>query len=278
MGLGEAWSDSLYHRLALACAAAGMAHILSIHSFRGGTGKSNLTANLAAALALRGKRVAVFDTDLASPGIHILYGFTPAPGQCTLNDHLQGEARIVDCAHDVSPEQVSQSRGRIWLVPAAMEGDRIARLLREGYQVEKLNDAFFELGDKLSLDVVLVDTHPGINEETLLSTAIADCLLMVMRPDSQDYLGTAVAIEVAERLEVPAVRMVVNKLPDHFDVAQVRERVTNSYGVPIAALLPLSDDLLNLASGGLAVLTFPTHPWSAQVTALADALLEDVLH
>lgn len=255
----------------------GVAHILAIHSFRGGTGKSNLTANLAVALALRGKRVAIFDTDLASPGVHVLYGFSPAPGQCTLNDHLQADARIVDCAHDVTPEQVSRAHGRIWLVPAAMEGDRIARLLREGYQVEKLNDAFFEIGEKLNLDVVLVDTHPGINEETLLSAAIADCLLMVMRPDSQDYLGTAVAIEVAERLEVPAVRMVVNKLPAHFDAEQVRERVATRYGVPIAALLPLSDDLLTLASGGLAVLTFPSHPWSEQVIALADGLLGDVL-
>lgn len=254
-----------------------MAHILAIHSFRGGTGKSNLTANLAASLALKGKRVAVFDTDLASPGIHVLFGFTPAEGQCTLNDHLQGDAPVMDCAHDVTPEQVKQARGRIWLVPASMDSDRIARLLREGYQVEKLNDALFTLAEKLNLDVVLIDTHPGINEETLLSTAITDCLLMVMRPDTQDYLGTAVAIEVAERLDVPEIRMVVNKLPDHFDPEQVRERVATSYDVPIGTLLPLSEDLLTLASGGLAVLTFPTHPWSERVRALADDLQNTVL-
>ncbi|MEB3235993.1 MAG: MinD/ParA family protein, partial [Cyanobacteriota bacterium] len=241
----------------LLLAFAGMVNILAIHSFRGGTGKSNLTANLATALAMRGKRVAVFDTDLASPGIHVLFGFSPSPGQCTLNDHLQGEAAVVDCAHDVTPEQVKQAHGRIWLVAASMDSDRIARLLREGYQVEKLNDALFVLAETLKLDLVLIDTHPGINEETLLSTAIADCLLMVMRPDSQDYLGTAVAIEVAERLDVPEIRMVVNKLPSHFDPDQVRERVASSYNVPIGALLPLSDDLLTLASGGLAVLTFP---------------------
>ena len=41
--------------------------IVSIHSFRGGTGKSNIAANLAAAAALDGKRVAVMDTDMANP-------------------------------------------------------------------------------------------------------------------------------------------------------------------------------------------------------------------
>lgn len=213
--------------------------------------------------------MAVVDTDLASPGVHVLFGFAPQAGQSTLNDYLQGPSAIHDCAYDVTPAEVKASHGNVWLVPASMNGDRIARLLREGYQVERLNDALFELSEKLRLDFVLVDTHPGINEETLLSTAIADCLLVVMRPDSQDYLGTAVAIEVAERLDVPSIRMVVNKLPDSFDPEQVREKVARSYEVPIGALLPLSDDLLTLASGGLAVLRFPDHPWSQGVSELA---------
>ena len=39
-----------------------MAKIVSIHSFRGGTGKSNMTANLSSLVALGGKRVAVVGT------------------------------------------------------------------------------------------------------------------------------------------------------------------------------------------------------------------------
>jgi MinD-like ATPase involved in chromosome partitioning or flagellar assembly len=33
----------------------------------------------------------------------------------------------------------------------------------------------------------------NINEETLLSIAISDLLLIILRPDQQDYLGTAVS-------------------------------------------------------------------------------------
>lgn len=51
-----------------------MSKIISIHSFRGGTGKSNTTANLAALLALAGQRVGVIDTEIQSPGIHVLFG------------------------------------------------------------------------------------------------------------------------------------------------------------------------------------------------------------
>ncbi len=44
-----------------------MAQIISFHSFRGGTGKSHTTANVATLLALAGRRVGVVDTDIQSP-------------------------------------------------------------------------------------------------------------------------------------------------------------------------------------------------------------------
>ena len=254
-----------------------MTKILCVHSFRGGTGKSNLSANLATALAMTGRRVAVVDTDLASPGVHVLFQFTPGPDDATLNDHLQGSVPIETCCHEVTPDEVKRKGGRIFLLPASMDSDRIARLLREGYSVEALNDAIFEIAESKNLDAVIVDTHPGINEETLLTTAISDCLVMVMRPDSQDYLGTAVDLEVAQRLEVPNARLVVNKLPRHFDAEQVRKRVQQSYGIPLGAVLPLSDELLDLASGGLALLEVGDHPWSKGVEALAQQLIDDIL-
>ena len=51
-----------------------MAQIISVHSFRGGTGKSNLLANLAATMACHGQRVGIVDADIQSPGIHVLFG------------------------------------------------------------------------------------------------------------------------------------------------------------------------------------------------------------
>ncbi len=49
-----------------------MPEIIAVHSFRGGTGKSNTTANLACLIAGKGKRVGVVDADIQSPGIHVL--------------------------------------------------------------------------------------------------------------------------------------------------------------------------------------------------------------
>ena len=54
-----------------------MPKVVSIHSYRGGTGKSNFTANLATTVAMQGHRVGVIDTDLPSPGIHNLFCLEP---------------------------------------------------------------------------------------------------------------------------------------------------------------------------------------------------------
>jgi MinD-like ATPase involved in chromosome partitioning or flagellar assembly len=61
-----------------------MPKVVSIHSYRGGTGKSNFSANLATTVALQGKRVGVVDTDIQSPGIHNLFGLEPENTNKTL--------------------------------------------------------------------------------------------------------------------------------------------------------------------------------------------------
>jgi Mrp family chromosome partitioning ATPase len=83
-----------------------MPAIISIHSFRGGTGKSNTTANLAAMLASKGQRVCVIDADLQSPGIRVPVGLEGERGNNVASDpaviaRLSGLARcprILDAA------------------------------------------------------------------------------------------------------------------------------------------------------------------------------------
>ena len=79
-----------------------MSRIISIHSFRGGTGKSNISANIAAQLAKMGKRVGVIDTDIQSPGIHVLFGMDEDKIDRSLNDYLWGRCEIEETDYDVS--------------------------------------------------------------------------------------------------------------------------------------------------------------------------------
>src|SRR5207247_3810111 len=92
------------------------------------------------------------------------------------------------------------------------------------YDVGLLNDVIHTLIDSLRLDVLMIDTHPGLNEETLLSIAVSNALIVVMRPDQQGYQGTSVTVEVARKLDVPRLMVLVNKVPAVFDAAEVRSR------------------------------------------------------
>jgi MinD-like ATPase involved in chromosome partitioning or flagellar assembly len=247
--------------------------IVSVHSYRGGTGKSNTTANLAALLAADGRRVGVIDTDLQSPGIHILFGLDDKAIRHSLNDYLWGTCRIKDAAHDVASRLGRRVPGAVFVIPSSMKAGDIARVLREGYDVGVLREGFHEAIETLDLDVLMIDTHPGLNEETLLSIAISDILLLVLRPDQQDYQGTSVTVEVARKLDVPALFLIVNKVPAVLEAATVRARVEETYNAPVVAVLPHSDQLMALGSNGLFVLQHPDHPITAALSQVARTLV-----
>jgi len=251
-----------------------MSRIVSIHSFRGGTGKSNLTANLAATIARHGHRVGVIDTDIQSPGIHVLFGLDEEKMDRSLNDYLWGKCAIEETAYDVSETlPASLGEGRVYLIPSSIKAGEITRVLREGYDVGMLNDGFRDLIDHLTLDYLLIDTHPGLNEETLLSIAISDALIIILRPDQQDFQGTAVTVDVARRLDVPRMMLVINKVLSSFDPAAVRQEVEKSYNAAVAGVLPLTEDLIRLGSREVFCLRYPDHPWTRQVQEIAAQIM-----
>jgi septum site-determining protein MinD len=249
-----------------------MGRIISIHSFRGGTGKSNTAANVATLLAMDGLCVGVVDTDLQSPGIHTLFRVDQDTLPYSLNDYLWGDCEIKQAAHDVSTNLEVEIQGRIYLVPASVKANDIARVMRDGYDASLLNEGFRSLMKELDLDVLILDTHPGLNEETLLSIAMSNALAIVMRPDNQDYEGTSVTVAVARKLDVPHMVIVVNNTPSAFDPEEVRDRVEKTYGCKVAAVLPHSDELMVLSSGGVFAVRYPDHPVTAFYRQIAAEL------
>jgi MinD-like ATPase involved in chromosome partitioning or flagellar assembly len=255
------------------------ARIVSIHSFRGGTGKSNVTANLAAAIAGRGERVGVVDTDIQSPGIHALFSLDESRMHHALNDYLWGNCAIEETAYDVTATvfhgaAADAERPRVFLIPSSIRAGEIGRVLKEGYDVGLLNDGFKRLIRELRLDYLLVDTHPGVNEETLLSIVVSDVLLLLLRPDAQDFQGTSVTLELARRLDVANVLLIVNKIPPGMDRAMLKRKVESTYDAKVAGMLPLNHEIVRLASSGIFIHQFPEHPFTRELEAVAEAVTQ----
>lgn len=252
-----------------------MSKIVSIHSYRGGTGKSNSTANLATAIARKGHRVGIVDTDLQSPGIHILFGLNEGKVKFTLNEFLWGRCAIADATYDVTSVLKNQAitNSRLYLVPSSVKLNDISRILRERFDVELLLKGFQDLIKKLKLDYLFIDTHPGLNQETLISLTASDIVLLVLRPDQQDFQGTAVTVDVARKLRVPKLLLMVNKALKEYDFEDLQKQVEQTYQTPVVGIIPESEDLLRLASSSIFCLNYPNHPISQVIEKVAKKIL-----
>ncbi len=230
-----------------------------------------IAANVAALLALAGRQVGVIDFNFAAPGLHILFNLPDDELGQTLNDFVWGACEIETAAYDLT-ERLDVP-GRLILVPASTQPRQIARILRGGYYVHLLSDACDALLERFQLDFLLLDTAAGLTEDTQLALALADQVVMALRPDQQDYLGTGLLIDVARRLDVPVTRLVVNEAPAVFAETAVQREMEAAYGCAVTAVLPHTESLAVMGSSGLFVLAHPDHDLTTRLQRIAAALL-----
>lgn len=213
--------------------------------------------------------MAIVDTDIQSPGIHALFGIDEDNMQRTLNDYLWHRCTISEVAYEVTPDEIAKVNGSIYLIPCSIKVAEIARILKEGYSALLLSEGYRKLCEDFQLDYLFIDTHPGLNEETLLSVAISDALVIILRPDRQDFQGTAVTLRVARKLDTPKTCLVVNKVLPKFDPDSVREQVFQKFQTPVIGVFPVSEEMIELGSNTLFCLKYPQHPFTDEIKRVA---------
>lgn len=141
------------------------ARVLAITSGKGGVGKTNVSTNLAIALARQGSRVCVFDADTSLANVNILLGIQP---ELTLEHLLDGRAGIEDI--------MVKAPGDIAIIPAASGIAEFTRLTPDRQKL--LLDALKTL--EQTHDYLIIDTAAGIGSNvTLFLQSVEHCLLVV---------------------------------------------------------------------------------------------------
>ena len=87
-----------------------MTRIITLNSFRGGTGRSVIAGHLAYLAASQGTRVGVLDRDLLSPNVDILFGIAPENIDLTVTDFLFGKCELEEVALEFRAIEISQDR------------------------------------------------------------------------------------------------------------------------------------------------------------------------
>jgi MinD-like ATPase involved in chromosome partitioning or flagellar assembly len=245
---------------------------VSISAFLRGTGKSNVVANAAAHLALVGRRVGVVDLDEAAPSQALLFGLNPSSVRKTLGDALMGDAAVDDAAYDVTPSKARAPGGALLLLPLAMAPGRLPLALRAGLDADRLSEMLGDFAARRSLDYLLLDTGSGLNEISLTAMAMSDAEAHVLRLEKRSYQGAAVTLDLARRLDVPRIALVVSMAPPALDPIDISRQLEETYNCPVAAVLPFAEEMAALGSASLFALSYPNHPLTAGLRRLVEWL------
>ena len=158
--------------------------VIAVTGGKGGVGKTTVTANLAVALAERGRRVLVLDADLGLANIDVLLG--PQP-RFNLSHVLAGERTL--------EEVIVEGPKGIRIVPASSGVRQMANL--GSLEHAGLIRAFSELAHEL--DVLLVDTAAGIHDSVLTFARAAQHVLVVVCDEPASLTDAYALIKVLSR-------------------------------------------------------------------------------
>lgn len=253
-----------------------MTKVLAVHSFKGGTGKTTLTANLAATLALK-YRVGVMDLDLSGPGLHVLFGLKKGEVKATLTDIFLGDASPSDVIIDLTP-RFPKLKGGLYFCPASNKVEDMLRLLKAGLEVTLFQDTLQKVGEQCNLDYIIVDTHPGVENDTVLAMGCCDALVLVSRVDQQDLFGTAVMVLLAETFEKPTF-LTLNMVPPGVkikDAVKVGRELAALFRSQFLQAFEFQMDVINNLSRSVFVVDNPDSPFAHKVKEAVDILTDQI--
>jgi flagellar biosynthesis protein FlhG len=192
----------------------GWAASIAVTGGKGGVGKTNVTANLAIALGMLGRRVAVLDADYALANIDVLLGFSP---RFTIEQVLNGERGI--------GEIIVEGPGGIKVVPAASGLQTLAQLTPE--QQNKLFNAQ-QVMEK-HFQHMLIDTAAGISDNVMNILRSASDVLVVTNPEPPAFVDSYALIKhlLSEQKDA-RVKLVVNSVRDEEEALGVYERISTT--------------------------------------------------
>jgi flagellar biosynthesis protein FlhG len=191
--------------------AEGGPHVVAVTSGKGGVGKTQLSANLAVALAQDGKRVLLLDADLGLASLDLALGLSP---DANLLSVLKGERTV--------REIIVEGPSGVHLIPACPGRYDMANLTVA--QREHLWTLVQEAS--ADFDVLIIDTGAGIGSSAVGFASYAHDVLLVTTPDPTALRDAyAMAKVLHRRAGVERVQVIANQVDSERAGAELHERM-----------------------------------------------------
>lgn len=158
--------------------------VIAVTAGKGGVGKSNVSVNLAVALAQLNKNVMLLDADLGLANVDIMLGLH---GKYNLSHVIQGVCDLSDI--------ILQGPNGIRVIPAASGTEFMTHLSTAEHA--GIIDAFNELTD--DLDYMIIDTAAGISDTVLSFTRSSQEVIVVVCDEPTSLTDAYALIKVMSR-------------------------------------------------------------------------------
>jgi len=165
-------------------AARRATRVVCIASGKGGVGKTNITINLARALAELEQQVLVMDADLSLANVCVSLGLRP---HNTVAQVISGEKSLQDI--------ILNGPGGIQVIPASPGDHKLATLQASEYVA--IVTAFSQL--QTIPDVLLIDLASGINDNVVNFCRAAHDIIVVMNDEPTSFADANALIRVLNR-------------------------------------------------------------------------------
>lgn len=158
--------------------------VIAVTGGKGGVGKTNVSVNLAMAMAARDKKVMLMDADLGLANLDVLLGLHP---EANLHHVIKGERTL--------EEIILDGPGGIKVIPASSGIQGMAELSPQAHA--GLIQAFSELSH--DIDVMIVDTAAGISESVTSFTRAAQEVVVVVVDEPASITDAYAIIKLLSR-------------------------------------------------------------------------------
>jgi capsular exopolysaccharide synthesis family protein len=172
--------------------------VILVTSSFSGEGKSFVTTNVGAVLALAGKKTVMIESDIRKPKILSGLGMSKRPG---LTNYLLGKANIEDLPIPVP------GYDNLFVLSCGPVPPNPAELLLES----RVEDLFIHLKERF--DVILVDTAPvGMVSDAMTLGKFANCTLYIVRQGHTYKKQIALIDEFYKEGKLPKVSVILNDI------------------------------------------------------------------
>jgi chromosome partitioning protein len=281
---------------------------IAFHSYKGGTGKTTIAANLSTLLVSKGFNVLLIDMDVYAPSLHVYFNSKP---EKWMNNYLLDDLEFSDVIYDftnviqdfyLSTSPSYKKKGKFNIVFSNPKKEEITSLdfqNRDSSKSQMLKKMLYlkeKTNSDISYDYIILDTSPGIRPWSINALAIADIIILSLKMDHIDIEGTKqMAIDVYKSFINFGAKsyLLLNRIAGYCKPSQINKELISKPGrfeftmleqsetmmelenylkMDIVSTIPCYCDIQFERQEFITVLKYPNHPFVDKMNELINKI------